>query len=142
MNERTFELAQAFVGRAYAGQAQQARKTREKLIETLLTQRRLPDAGWDDPTIELFLAELATMDSNNFIDNIGVGEREARVYSSLVRQRHFHFGHGIGRSGDIAAVQVCAVGGDGELLAVVVGVFVIIIFVASVGLPSWTKVVP
>ncbi len=67
MNPRLFELAQGFVGKAYVDQAQQARKTREKLYETLLTQRRLPLVGWDDQTIELFLAELSAMDSNNFV---------------------------------------------------------------------------
>ena len=88
------------------------------------------------------------MDSNNFMRNVGVGEREARVFSQIrswegifgqlgsnetgslqnpseetkwrsfystgswvnrdlmVRERHFGLGHGIGRSGDIAAIQV------------------------------------
>ena len=45
------------------------------------------------------------MDSNNFPDNIGVGEREARVASDLVARRHFRLAHGIGRSGDVAAEQ-------------------------------------
>jgi len=41
-------------------------------------QRKWPEEGWDDTTIELFLADLAQMDSNNFPGNCGVGEREAR----------------------------------------------------------------
>jgi len=45
------------------------------------------------------------MDSNNFLDNVGVGEREARIASRLVRRRHYGLAHGVGRSGDIAAVQ-------------------------------------
>jgi len=45
------------------------------------------------------------MDSNNFEGNVGVGEREARVYSPLVARRHYGLAHGIGRSGDIAAEQ-------------------------------------
>ena len=45
------------------------------------------------------------MDSNNFVDNVGVGEREGRVLSSLVARRHYRLAHGIGRSGDIAAEQ-------------------------------------
>ncbi len=45
------------------------------------------------------------MDRNNFPDNVGVGEREARVASDLVARRHFRLAHGIGRSGDVAAVQ-------------------------------------
>ena len=43
------------------------------------------------------------MDSNTFLDNVGVGEREARVHSPLVRRRHYGLAHGIGRSGDVAA---------------------------------------
>lgn len=50
------------------------------------------------------------MDSNNFLDNIGVGEREARIFSDIVRNRHFSLGHGIGRSGDITAIQPKAAG--------------------------------
>ena len=69
-----------------------------------------------------------------FAENVGVGEREARVASELVAQRHFRsvpslshphspcmfafpvicfvhrLGHGIGRSGDITAVQPKAAG--------------------------------
>lgn len=50
------------------------------------------------------------MDSNNFPGNCGVGEREGRIYSQLVAQRHFEFAHGIGRSGDLVEVQPKAVG--------------------------------
>ncbi len=45
------------------------------------------------------------MDSNNFVDNVGVGEREARVASELVARRHYRLAHGIGRSGDVSAEQ-------------------------------------
>lgn len=62
-------------------------------------------AGWDELSIELLLAELAAMDSNNFPGNIGAGEREGRVYCSLVARRHFRMSHGVGRSGNIAEVQ-------------------------------------
>ena len=39
--------------------------------------------------IESFLLELSQLDSNNFLDNCGVGEREGRVYSKLVQRRNF-----------------------------------------------------
>lgn len=45
------------------------------------------------------------MDSNNFPDNVGVGEREGRVACPLVARRHYGLAHGIGRSGDVAAEQ-------------------------------------
>lgn len=97
----------------------------------------MPEEGWDDLTIQLFLSELAVMDTNNFIGNspccfplagatltsmfviclylimtgnVGAGEREARVFCTLVRNRHFGLSHGIGRSGEISAVQPKAAG--------------------------------
>uniref|UniRef100_A0A674F0Z4 O-phosphoseryl-tRNA(Sec) selenium transferase n=1 Tax=Salmo trutta TaxID=8032 RepID=A0A674F0Z4_SALTR len=50
------------------------------------------------------------MESNNFLGNCVVGEREGRVASSLVARRHYRLIHGIGRSGDIAAIQPKAAG--------------------------------
>jgi O-phospho-L-seryl-tRNASec:L-selenocysteinyl-tRNA synthase len=50
------------------------------------------------------------MDTNNFPKKVGVGERESRIYSNLVAQRNFNMGHGIGRSGDVSAVQPKAAG--------------------------------
>ena len=41
---------------------------------------------------------------------VGVGEREGRIYSSLVSSRNFGLGHGMGRSGDIMEPQPKAVG--------------------------------
>ncbi|XP_052055306.1 O-phosphoseryl-tRNA(Sec) selenium transferase isoform X2 [Apodemus sylvaticus] len=76
----------------------------------LLCQGKCPEDGWDESTLELFLQELAVMDSNNFLGNCGVGEREGRVASALVARRHYRFIHGIGRSGDISAVQPKAAG--------------------------------
>jgi O-phospho-L-seryl-tRNASec:L-selenocysteinyl-tRNA synthase len=73
-------------------------------------QRKWPEEGWDEATIELFLHELSVMDSNNFIGNVGVGEREARIVSPLVARMHYRFGHGVGRSGDVAAIQPKAAG--------------------------------
>jgi O-phospho-L-seryl-tRNASec:L-selenocysteinyl-tRNA synthase len=147
------------VSKAYIQQGSQALCRRRRLIKTLLSQRRLPEAGWDDATIEMLLQaggkprmeeggwmrcsiarclpcdgsrrciptqtaaapcrcppgpltlqDAALMDSNNFLDNVGVGEREARVASELVARRHYRLAHGIGRSGDIAAEQPKAAG--------------------------------
>lgn len=50
---------------------------------------KCPEDGWDETTLELFLHELAVMDSNNFLSNCGVGEREGRVASALVARRHY-----------------------------------------------------
>jgi O-phospho-L-seryl-tRNASec:L-selenocysteinyl-tRNA synthase len=50
------------------------------------------------------------MDSNNFINKAGVGEREARIACDLVRKRHYNLAHGVGRSGDIIENQPKATG--------------------------------
>jgi O-phospho-L-seryl-tRNASec:L-selenocysteinyl-tRNA synthase len=50
------------------------------------------------------------MDSNHFLDSAGVGEREARIFSRIVSDRYFGLGHGVGRSGDLAAEQPKAAG--------------------------------
>jgi len=76
---------------------------RENLFKVLLSQRCLPEDGYDDLTIQYFLNLMAMMDTNNFINKVGVGERESRIYSNMVAERHYHMGHGIGRSGDVAA---------------------------------------
>lgn len=45
----------------------------------------------------------------------GAGEREGRIYSTLVSSRHFGLGHGIGRSGDVMEPQPKAVGSSALL---------------------------
>jgi len=111
MNEQNLEIAKTFINKSYLRQGfESGIRKRQNLVQALLSNRRLPKVGWDDPTIEYFLGELSIMDSNNFIDNIGAGEREARIYSGLVAKRHYFFGHGIGRSGDITETQPKAAG--------------------------------
>eukprot|EP00039_Didymoeca_costata_P007386 m.99126 g.99126 ORF g.99126 m.99126 type:complete len:473 (-) comp13666_c0_seq3:83-1501(-) len=110
MNEKCFELTERVIGKAYTRQAHDARRRQEQLIKILLEHRKWPQVGWDEQTIELFLNELSLMDSNNFLGNVGVGEREARIVSRLVSRMRYHFGHGVGRSGDIAALQPKAAG--------------------------------
>ena len=79
-------------------------------VNALLSNRRLPAEGWDDTSIELLLSQLAVMDSNNFAGNVGVGEREGRVYCDIVSRRCFRLAHGVGRSGDVSALQPKAAG--------------------------------
>lgn len=110
MNGKNEQLAEALVPRTYVQQGGASLRSREQLVTMLLSQRRLPDVGWDDLSVELLLLELAAMDSNNFRGSAGAGEREARVFSPLVARRHFQLCHGVGRSGDVAAVQPKAAG--------------------------------
>ncbi|KAG2763157.1 O-phosphoseryl-tRNA(Sec) selenium transferase [Phytophthora cactorum] len=110
MNSASAALAEQLVPGTYVRQGLDAIRSREKLVTTLLAQRRLPDEGWDDASVELLLQTLSAMDSNNFLSGAGAGEREARIFSPLVARRHFHLAHGVGRSGDVAAVQPKAAG--------------------------------
>ena len=85
-----------------------------KAYKSLFVNRRLPDVGWSDVQIQSFLYLIATLDTNNKGDDgqrwCGVGEREGRVYSSLVSNRHYGLSHGMGRSGDITEPQPKAAG--------------------------------
>ncbi|XP_020779568.2 O-phosphoseryl-tRNA(Sec) selenium transferase [Boleophthalmus pectinirostris] len=110
MNSENVNLCEKIVSPSYIRQGSEARRSHEQLIRQLLEQGKCPEQGWSESTIELFLSELALMDSNNFLSNCGVGEREGRVASSLVARRHYRLIHGIGRSGDIAAIQPKAAG--------------------------------
>ncbi|XP_074642114.1 O-phosphoseryl-tRNA(Sec) selenium transferase-like [Tubulanus polymorphus] len=110
MNDNNFALCEKIIPSSYVEQASQALKTRENRVKVFLQHRKLPNEGWDDETIEMLLQDLSLMDSNNFPNNCGAGEREARIVSQLVARRHFRLGHGIGRSGDITAVQPKAAG--------------------------------
>jgi O-phospho-L-seryl-tRNASec:L-selenocysteinyl-tRNA synthase len=104
------DLLLSLVNQTYVQQGLDEIRSRDNLVQNLLSTKQLPLNGWDNMTIEYFLGQLRMMDSNNFHGNIGVGEREGRVYSSLVAQRHYQLSHGIGRSGDIAEVQPKAAG--------------------------------
>lgn len=135
MEGASYDLAASLVSKAYIRQAESAITKRRNRIKSLLSQRRLPEAGWDEASIEQLiqvkyicrlqeshfverlagstatalskksLQEASLMDSNNFPSNVGVGEREARVACPLVNRRHYRMAHGVGRSGDIAADQ-------------------------------------
>jgi O-phospho-L-seryl-tRNASec:L-selenocysteinyl-tRNA synthase len=109
MDEQNWQLVQNLISKNYAQLAEQQYAHHTKQIKQLLSQRQMPKEGWNDAQILHLMQSLSIMDSNNFAQ-AGIGEREGRVFSSLVRQRHYHLSHGIGRSGDIAANQPKAAG--------------------------------
>jgi O-phospho-L-seryl-tRNASec:L-selenocysteinyl-tRNA synthase len=77
----------------------------------LVLHRKLPQHGWTDLQIQRVLLALSSLDTSGKPRQwCGVGEREGRCYSSLVRSRHFGFAHGIGRSGDLQEPQPKAAG--------------------------------
>ncbi|KAJ8599617.1 hypothetical protein CTAYLR_004690 [Chrysophaeum taylorii] len=109
-DEGLFLAMASLVDKSYVEQARQVLSGRSAKVRRLVEERKLPEVGWEEDEIVSFLGVLASMDSNNFSANVGVGEREARVVSPLVRRLHCGLAHGVGRSGDIAAVQPKAAG--------------------------------
>ncbi|DAA28784.1 TPA: Sep (O-phosphoserine) tRNA:Sec (selenocysteine) tRNA synthase-like [Bos taurus] len=91
MNREFFAAGERLVSPAYVRQGCEARRSHEHLMRLLLEKGKCPEDGWDESTLELFLHELAIMDSNNFLGNCGVGEREGRVASALVARRHYRY---------------------------------------------------
>lgn len=89
--------------------ALQALGKRDKQLAHFLANPCLPVMGWEDEFIEFVLSRLASMDANHNSSS-SMGEREGRIYSALVRRRHWGFAHGIGRSGDLSEVQPKAPG--------------------------------
>lgn len=85
MNDKNFTLAEEIINPSYVRLGKNSINKREKMMKELLSQRQLPSEGLDDLTIRYFLDEFALMDSNNFDQKIGVGERESRIFSSMVK---------------------------------------------------------
>ncbi|KAF6259689.1 selenocysteine synthase [Scenedesmus sp. NREL 46B-D3] len=110
MDADNLQLASSLVSASYVSQGGAALAARRRLIKGLLSNRRLPQTGWDEATIEMLLQDAALMDSNTFPGQVGLGEREGRVACPLVQRMHGRLAHGIGRSGDIAAEQPKAAG--------------------------------
>ena len=75
------DLASQIVNNTYVTQGVNALNARHKMFTDLLSQRRMPDEGWEDATIEYLLMQLSMMDSNNFASNVGVGERSAYIFN-------------------------------------------------------------
>ncbi|CAG0893252.1 unnamed protein product, partial [Cyprideis torosa] len=94
----------------YLDQGANHRKSVHSIFHHFLHQRKLPNEPWSDTFLELFFNEMSLLDSNNFVDNVGAGEREGRTFSDIVRRRNFRLIHGIGRSGDLQEIQPKAAG--------------------------------
>jgi len=94
----------------YAKLANDSLNSAENKIMDLLNHRSLPAEGWSDSMIRLLMDRIALMDSNNFEGNCGVGEREGRIFSRMVSDKNYGLAHGIGRSGDVNALQPKAIG--------------------------------
>ena len=91
-------------------QSEQVIGAKQKQYTLLLESGQIPENGWTSLEIESFLLFLSALDSNNFNHNVGVGEREGRLFSELVTRRNYGFAHGVGRSGNLTEIQPKAAG--------------------------------
>lgn len=55
MDAANCALATTLVSKSYIAQGQQALSTRHRQIKALLSNRRLPEKGWDESTIEMLI---------------------------------------------------------------------------------------
>ncbi|XP_017143244.1 O-phosphoseryl-tRNA(Sec) selenium transferase [Drosophila miranda] len=110
-----------------------AQRPKKRGFKELLEKRKLPANGWPDEHIEELVHQIASLDSNNFPHKVGLGEREARITCRLVSRRHYNFGHGIGRSGDLLEAQPKAAGST--LLAHLTNALILDLM-QGLGLPS------
>ena len=78
--------ASSWVSKTYLTQGLQGLRSREKAFKSLLSNRKLPEEGWDDESITMFIKDLALMDTNNFLHNAGVGERD--IAAKNIRERY------------------------------------------------------
>lgn len=74
----------------------------------LLRERQVPEEGWGEEEVELWLRQVSLLDANTYA--AGVGEREGRLFAALVARRCWRMAHGVGRSGSLAAPQPKAAG--------------------------------
>nr|CDS28762.1 o phosphoseryl tRNA(Sec) selenium [Hymenolepis microstoma] len=104
------EQISRYVGTSHAQRATDRISGIDARFNNILQTGCLPEIGFSEAEIESIINRLSLMDSNNWSHSTGVGEREGRILLDLVRRRHFGLAHGIGRSGDITAIQPKAPG--------------------------------
>ncbi|XP_030374529.1 O-phosphoseryl-tRNA(Sec) selenium transferase [Scaptodrosophila lebanonensis] len=104
------KISEKLVPKNYMSLGVAAQRSKQRAFKELLEERKWPEHGWPDEHIEELVHQVAGLDSNNFGHNVGMGEREARIACKLVARRHYNFGHGIGRSGDLLEAQPKAAG--------------------------------
>ena len=78
MADDFLEIASKLVPTTYVKQGIQNLSSKKHQLNILLEQKKIPKQGYDDNLIEFIVHEFSSMDSNNFLSNCGVGEREGR----------------------------------------------------------------
>lgn len=110
MDEKSAQQIFSLAGSRYAHILTNLNNQNRNRVKRLLSNRQMPERGWNNSQILQLLSEIASLDQNNLESNVGVGDREGRVFSSLVASRSYQMAHGMGRSGDIIANQPKALG--------------------------------
>ncbi len=109
-----------------------------KPMKTLFEQRNVPQKPWGDGQIEFLLQTLSNMDTDKDGKASRVGEREARIASSLHLKTSSGFCHGIGRSGFLTAPQPKAPGGS---IMYELSNYLALNFLRKFGLPNIKKAI-
>ncbi|SPJ11263.1 O-phosphoseryl-tRNA(Sec) selenium transferase, putative [Plasmodium sp. DRC-Itaito] len=78
---------------------------KENTIWNIVNNGRLPNYGLNEISVMNILHQISSQNLCNSEKNVKIGERENRIYSSIVRSKYIGFGHGIGRSGNLEDVQ-------------------------------------
>ncbi|SPP83122.1 O-phosphoseryl-tRNA(Sec) selenium transferase [Drosophila guanche] len=133
MNFDNINVPQKLIPENYWRLGLAAQRPKKRGFKELLEKRKLPVNGWPDEHIEELVHQIASLDSNNFPHKVGLGEREARIACRLVSRRHYNFGHGIGRSGDLLEAQPKAAGST--LIAHLTNALILDL-IKGLGLPS------
>ncbi|CAH8865377.1 unnamed protein product [Trichobilharzia szidati] len=110
MDDNILTLFKTYIGDSYVKRWQERSTKKKKKLMAVLEQGRLPEIGFSETDIEALFLQISSLDSNNWDNSVGVGEREGRVLVDFIRRRHYGFTHGIGRSGDVTAIQPKAPG--------------------------------
>jgi len=109
-----------------------------KPMKTLFEQRSVPQKPWSEGQIEFLLQMLSNMDTDKDDKASRVGEREARIASSLHLKTSSGFCHGIGRSGFLTAPQPKAPGGS---IMYELSNYLALNFLRKFGLPNIKKAI-
>jgi len=109
-----------------------------KPMKTLFEQRNVPQKPWSEDQIEFLLQMLSNMDTDKDEKASRVGEREARIASSLHLKTSSGFCHGIGRSGFLTAPQPKAPGGS---IMYELSNYLALNFLRKFGLPNIKKAI-
>ena len=109
-----------------------------KPLQNLFEQKNVPQKAWSDDQIEFLLKTLSNMDTDKDDKASRVGEREARIASSLHLKTSAGFCHGIGRSGFLTAPQPKAPGGS---IMYELSNYLALNFLKKFGLPNIKKAI-